>query len=563
MFVSIGAVSISATYNSASSTTGNPSDNPVRTVLHLPPFTSPPTPVPTTPAPTPPSTAGTANGTPQMTPTRSTPRPSSSSPSASPGGNSSQSNPSGVVDLSGDDDDGKSSSSSGASASSSSAAPGRGASAIQDAAKPSIDIVGVSNMVEYPDMGCSLPNYISKNGKLFAVGPAGETHQLVIKGVNWFGMESDARVPLGLGASEHEGSTLFEIGAFLARNNFNSVRLPLSVASVLSNAAPGATRVNQAESRALNLASYMTTLQSIVKGLAYHHISVLIALDAHRDTGGDAPEEQQLSAVDALASGLCNKAYWNVLGVDLRSNPVASTWGDGSEADFRAAATRMGNRMLEGCSKWLAFVEGNSESHEWTSPSTGKQYRFEDWWGGGLAKAKAFPIALALPDKVVYAPHYHSPAAYPASYFYQDDGVSELGDKELEENVRGTFDAMFGFLAKDPSSPALVLGEFGALYATDRHPQKTTRRAFEYTVKLVSETSGVAGGYVWSLNPERGFEFNYGKALEGASGFREGLVRSDWRAGNMPLLKALAPLDAMPGLAPLQCIKKSFRLRRR
>lgn len=66
---------------------------------------------------------------------------------------------------------------------------------------------------------------------MFAVGPAGETQQLVVKGVNWyapdrggclgpssadaracmadrFGMESEARVPLGLWSKDYEGSTL-------------------------------------------------------------------------------------------------------------------------------------------------------------------------------------------------------------------------------------------------------------------------------------------------------------------------------------------------------------------
>lgn len=37
---------------------------------------------------------------------------------------------------------------------------------------------------------CSLPNYLSKNGKMFAVGPDGDTQTLAIKGVNWFGMET-------------------------------------------------------------------------------------------------------------------------------------------------------------------------------------------------------------------------------------------------------------------------------------------------------------------------------------------------------------------------------------
>lgn len=35
-------------------------------------------------------------------------------------------------------------------------------------------------------LGCLLPNYASKNGKLYAIGPAGETQELVIKGVNWY-----------------------------------------------------------------------------------------------------------------------------------------------------------------------------------------------------------------------------------------------------------------------------------------------------------------------------------------------------------------------------------------
>lgn len=341
------------------------------------------------------------------------------------------------------------------------------------------------------------------------------------------------------------------------------MRLALSVDNVLSNTAPDLAFVNQDANLAIKVDSYMSTLQSVIKALAYHHISVVLSLDIGIPMSADevaqrADEDAQLDAIDTLTSSLCSKEYWNVMGIDLQNESTARTSGDGSVTDFQAAATRLGNSMLDGCTKWLAFVKGNSESHEWTSPTTKTKYKFDDWLGGGLSKAAALPVTLAKPEKVVYAPHYRSPSVFPASYFYQADGVSELSDKELQENVRGTFDVMFGSLAKAPGSPAVVLGAFGGLYTSDKHPLKTTQRAFDYIVKLVTETSGITGGYVWSLNPETGFEFNVHRAAPGSL-FREGLVQPDWRTANEPLLAALKPLDALPGLSKLQCVKKAYR----
>lgn len=339
---------------------------------------------------------------------------------------------------------------------------------------------------------------------------------------------------------------------------------------MLNNSAPNRTLVNEAENRAINLKTYLTTLQSVIKGLAQHQISVLISLHTltPSDVGllwesDDISEDSYLSAIDTLTSSLCSKEYWNVIGLDLKNEPAQSTWGDGSESNFRVAATRMGDRMLDGCSKWLVFVEGNSESREWTSPTTGKHYEFDDWWGGGLSRAKEFPVTLSAPDKVVYAPHYYTPAVYPSSYFYAEDGVTELSDDELQDNIKGTFDLMFGYLAKEPESPALVVGEFGGLYTTDRHPKKSIQRAFDYTVKLIAETSGFAGGYVWSLNPESDYDYNFDEASSSpGSQFHEGLLQNDWRTANLPFLDALKPLDNMPNLSKLQCFKKKFRLRR-
>lgn len=48
----------------------------------------------------------------------------------------------------------------------------------------------VGNPKSYPDMGCELPNYESKNGHIVAVAANGTEVIVDIKGINWFGMET-------------------------------------------------------------------------------------------------------------------------------------------------------------------------------------------------------------------------------------------------------------------------------------------------------------------------------------------------------------------------------------
>ncbi|GLE05131.1 hypothetical protein PINS_up014119 [Pythium insidiosum] len=206
--------------------------------------------------------------------------------------------------------------------------------------------------------------------------------------------------------------------------------------------------------------------------------------------------------------------------------------------------------MLLRCPNWLAFVEGISELRSWRS-SAGTTYYFEDWWGGGLSKAQRFPVRLPG-DKLVYAPHYYTPAVYPADYFYGPN-QAELPDAALKENVIGTFDSMFGYLSSAAPNQAMVLGEFGGLYTTDRHPAKTIQRVLRYTVDLMLQRR-FAGGYVWSLNPESGYGYNPGKT-EGF--FQEGLVSLDWRSANEPYLAALQAMDSLPDLKPLRCFTSS------
>lgn len=85
----------------------------------------------------------------------------------------------------------------------------------------------VGNPKSYPDMGCELPDYQSKDGQIFAVSKNGTEVPVGIKGINWFGMETGLAVPFGLWENMYNGTLVYEITAFLSRNNFNSVRLPV------------------------------------------------------------------------------------------------------------------------------------------------------------------------------------------------------------------------------------------------------------------------------------------------------------------------------------------------
>ncbi|KAG2526604.1 hypothetical protein JM16_003702 [Phytophthora kernoviae] len=163
----------------------------------------------------------------------------------------------------------------------------------------------VGNPKKYPDMGCELPDYQSKDGQIFAVSKNGTEVPVGIKGVNWFGMETGLAIPFGLWENMDNGTSVYEIAAFLARNKYNSVRLPVCIKNILKNTAPSKDLINVNTNRAINITSYMTTIQTIVEALGYRHITVMISLHTldPKKSGGvwysdelDVTEDQFLEA---------------------------------------------------------------------------------------------------------------------------------------------------------------------------------------------------------------------------------------------------------------------------
>ncbi|GLE09584.1 hypothetical protein PINS_up021312 [Pythium insidiosum] len=421
----------------------------------------------------------------------------------------------------------------------------------------------VGNPKKYPNMACELPNYVSKNGQIFAVAKNGTEVPVGIKGVNWFGMETGVYVPFGLWENQENGTSVYEIASFLSRNKFNSVRLPVCVKSLLKNTPPQKDLVNLNSNRAMNVTTYMSTLKSILEALAFRHVSVMISvhtLDPKKSGGAwysddlGVSEDDFLDSIDLLTKNLCNEKYWNVIGLDLKNEPHECSWG-GKAPDWNKGAKKIADRMLKGCPNWLAFVEGVNGQHSITIGGTAGIYF--DWWGGGLQGVKETPLELSQPDKIVWAPHYYNTGVDPAWYLYdggkkQGDrslaGYKELDDKTLKANIRATMDDMFGFLAKDKKY-AVVLGEFAGLYAKDKHPMKTTKRTTDFTIEIALEDD-YAGGYMWSLNPESAYQFN---PADTYGHFTEGLLSDDWLTPDQEFLQGMAPLDRVKDLKPFPC----------
>jgi endoglucanase len=381
-------------------------------------------------------------------------------------------------------------------------------------------------------------------------------------------------IPLGLWDNGVNGTTAFQIAAFLEKNKFNAVRLPLMATYILENTKPNPNLINTFKNRAVSVKNYMELLKSIVKVLQHRNIGIMLSMHTLTKTdkgelwyNSEVPEEKFLESIDILTKNLCTNEYWNVMGIDLKNEPSTATWGDDGPADFRAGAKRIADRMLKGCPKWMGFVEGIYTKHE--MQLDGERYWYFDWYGGGLQGAKNQTVTFSVPNKVVWAPHYYTPAVFPQAYLYGGGslggentkgenglvGYVELSDEKLRSRVKATTDDMFGFLATETGA-AIVLGEFGGIYATDAHPMKTTKRTTDYTIELITKP-GWAGGFVWSLNPESEYQYN---PADKPGRFFEGALQIDWLTENTEFIKGLAHMDTMENLRPFPCFPAAAKV---
>lgn len=419
---------------------------------------------------------------------------------------------------------------------------------------------------------CQQPNFVSKNGKIVAVFADSSEVQIDIKGVNWLGMEDKAGVPLGLWDNTRDGSTMYRVAQFLASNNFNAVRLPLTIDSVMRNVPVDFDKINTNSNRAFDdVTNYLRMVSLVVQGLGQHKIGVV--LDFHLLSAQTAADSSGLwygssiqmsdiqKAIDELTKTLCNGKHFNVIGLDLKDGLGASaTWGDNSDTDWAVAATTLGNYLLKACPKWLVFVQGVQGSAHKDVYDGNKEIKNKFLAGSDLTGVAKAPIKLTTSGKVVYAPKYYSSSFLPQQFFFDKSTVAgdmledytELSDTTLRKNVLLNMDYMFGSTYQTGS--AVVLSSFGGLMgAADNTTQKTSTRIIQVAIeKMLASDKGLAGGFFWSLNPDTYWPY---PSPDNSNPTAAGLVDETWRSANMDVLKNLANMDKMASVKFIPCIQ--------
>jgi len=337
-------------------------------------------------------------------------------------------------------------------------------------------------------------NFEVKNGDIYM-----NNEIFHIKGINWFGYEGGNQMLFGLSDGKN---TIDGILLFLQQNNFNTIRIPFCVSTIISNPVIPSSTVTQ--DSGLQGLTIQQSMQKIVNKAAEYNILIMFDLHQLRPDSGISElwYDSQTSTSDVLKSWniisslFCNQ--WNVIAADLKNEPHGSaTWGDGNPStDWHLAAQQIGNSVLQTCPRLLIFVGGISGNG--------------GWWGGRLDGIKNNPINLQDNTKLVYSPHVYGPNVFMQSYF---------SDSNFPNNMPDIWNADFGFI-KQQNIQALNVGEFGGFYT---EMDKVWQDAFvEYLVK------NKIGSFYWTLNPE--------------SSDTKGILLDDWKTPDNNKLNLLSKL---------------------
>ncbi|GMF11068.1 unnamed protein product [Phytophthora lilii] len=426
---------------------------------------------------------------------------------------------------------------------------------------------------------CLLPDYVTADGKIYAKDSnTGDKEQLVFTGINWSGMENAEGVPHGLATKQ---SYLDDIAANLSDNGFNAVRLPLNAQMIIDNSAPNTRLFVNSLDTDLNVDTYIDMIKKVVQGLGKQQIGVL--LDIHKidpnftdDTSehlwftDDYPIATIYKMYETLATELCSDLEYNIIGIDLKNEPVGGCWPEDdsdaycdSDVNWPRAVETIGDKILAICPNWLIVAEGNYATST-TTEINGANVTYNDWYGASLQNASVNPIKLKTNGKIVYAPHFYSPSVYPSSYFFKKQSSSgdtvsvteypntTAGNELLKAAVTSVLDNAFGNAVTEAGVPTFY-GEFGGIYGSAELLEGlTSTRVIELLIEYANEMN-MTGGFAWAINPDGSYDFN--DEYKPKDPWQYGLyTSSSWDAYHMDFVTGLQNLK---GSGSFPCFSKT------
>lgn len=348
-------------------------------------------------------------------------------------------------------------------------------------------------------------------------------NEVVLQGVNWFGLETANHAPHGLWTRDYR-----DMLAQIKAQGFNVIRLPFSLQALRSTTTSGID-YGGGRNAALQGKTPLQVMDAIIDEAGRQGLGIILDNHSGADdsfmsplwygTGGFT-EDDWVSTWEMLATRYAGNR--TVLGADLKNEPHGeATWGTGQANDWRRAAERAGNAVLAKAPSWLVLVEGIE------GPVAGGQQLDRHWWGGNLEGVRNNPVRLSVPNRLVYSPHEYGPGVYAQPWFSSPDMSSILADR---------WQKGFGYIHEAGTAPILV-GEFGAKnVGTDTVEGRWIRQFADYMSR-----KGISWTF-WAWNPN--------------SGDTGGVLQDDWQTVNpakMALLTSLInrePINFAPGTAP-------------
>ena len=290
-------------------------------------------------------------------------------------------------------------------------------------------------------------NYLSLSGTQL-IDSQGNSVRLT--GVNWFGFETSNMLTHGLWTRDYE-SMLQQISDL----GFNCIRLPFCDAMLASETpvnvntwGPDPYTGAHPMNAELEGATPLEALDIILDRA--RDMGLKIILDSHsRNADGYMAEElwytDNISEEEWIANWvmLAERYLDNdaVIGCDINNEPHGqATWGGSPETDWKSAAERCGNAILQVNPNVLIIVEGVEQFQN--------DYY---WWGGNLMGVMNDPVELIYPEKLVYSPHEYGPEVHLQPWF--DSFV-------FPYNMSGIWNTHFGFIMIEDIGH-LLMGEFG------------------------------------------------------------------------------------------------------
>jgi endoglucanase len=336
---------------------------------------------------------------------------------------------------------------------------------------------------------------------------------VLLRGVNWFGLETSNQSPHGLWLRDYK-----DMLAQIRRLDYNVIRLPFSLEALRSNSTNGID-FGIGNNRELQGLTPLEVMDAVIAEADRQGLMIL--LDSHTLRNQTIPElwygdgyteEDWINTWTMLAQRYRNQR--NVIGADLKNEPHGqASWGTGDRStDWRLAAERAGNAILEVNPDWLIVVEGVENN------VPGQQLSIH-WQGGNLEGVRRFPVRLSNPRKLVYSPHEYGPGVFNQPWFSAPN---------FPRNLLERWEIGFHYIATEGIAP-IWIGEFGGRQVDRQSTEGIWQRQLVDYIKRhrLSFT-------YWSWNPN--------------SADTGGILLDDWQTIDQPKQQLLNQLLPVPGL---------------